>query len=74
LADGYLTVWSDTWARIYIDGKDTKKTTPVNKSRKITLSAGRHRVTLKVGSIEYKFTVNIVPGKLTRLAKFLKDK
>ncbi|MBL4633301.1 MAG: serine/threonine protein kinase, partial [Kofleriaceae bacterium] len=26
---GYLTVWSEPWARIYIDGKDTGKQTPV---------------------------------------------
>lgn len=73
LSAGYLTVWSKPWARIYIDGKDTGKQTPVVRSTKFTLSAGRHEVMLKVGSVAHKFSVKIVPGKFVRLSKFLTE-
>ncbi len=70
--DGYLMVWSKPWARIFIDGKDTGKVTPVVQSAKLVLPPGKHNVTLVVGSIEHKFSVRIAPGKLYRLSKILK--
>jgi len=68
---GYLVPWTRPWARVYIDGKDTGKVTPVAPSAKIKLSPGAHKVTFVVGSKKHVFTVNIKSGEITKLSKIL---
>ncbi len=68
---GYLVPWTRPWARVYIDGKDTGKVTPVATSAKIKLSPGSHQVTFVVGSKKHHFQVIIASGKTTKLSKLL---
>jgi hypothetical protein len=43
---GWLTITSEPWARVVLDGKDTGRTTPA----RLTAPAGRHRVELRAAS------------------------
>ena len=59
---GFLTVTSDPAAKLEIDGADTGKTTPVTR---LSLSAGKHKVTLTSidGKTKRTLGVTIVAGE-----------
>ncbi len=63
---GYLTVSTDPTAKLEVDGVDTGKTTPVTK---ISLAAGKHKVTLTSldGKTKRTLGVTIVAGEEKRL-------
>ena len=63
---GYLTVSTDPAAKLEVDGVDTGKTTPVTK---ISLAAGKHKVTLTSldGKTKRTLGVTIVAGEEKRL-------
>jgi hypothetical protein len=65
---GVLMVGAKPPCRIYVDGRDTRLTTP---QRSIVLSPGKHEVTLvnREFNINQRFTVGIGAGKTTRLIK-----
>jgi uncharacterized cupredoxin-like copper-binding protein len=68
---GYLTAVTRPWARIFVDGKDTGKQTPVTEGGKIKLKPGMHKVTFVSEGKKYNFSVTIEAGKTKRLIKSL---
>ncbi|HLU66587.1 MAG TPA: protein kinase, partial [Kofleriaceae bacterium] len=68
---GTFTAFTKPWARVYIDGKDTGKMTPIAPRSAITLSPGRHKVTFVVDDQKFHFRVTIEPGKRTNMVKVL---
>ncbi len=69
--EGYLIAWTTPWARVWIDGKDTGKTTPIAPRAKIPLSPGKHKVTFVVGTEKFSYPVVIEPGAVKKLRKEL---
>ncbi len=71
--DGYglLIAFTSPWAKVSVDGKDTGKMTPVTKRSAIKLSAGKHKVTFRVGPESWTYSVTIVAGETTKLTKEL---
>jgi len=66
-ATGALRVQSMPPARVFVDGKDTGKTTPMA----MTIAAGKHKITFQVGDSKYTFSVVVEPGQTTSLVKSL---
>lgn len=62
---GTLALASKPSARVFLDGKDTGKTTPLQ----ITASPGRHKVTFMIDGSKYTFSVQVEAGQTTRLVK-----
>jgi hypothetical protein len=69
---GYLTVSSRPWAKVLVDKRDIGKRTPIPSRGRISLSPGKHTVTLvtKDGK-KHNFRVNIVVGETFHLEKVL---
>ena len=58
--------------RMFIDGKDTGKSTPIAPRSKISLKPGKHTVTFVVeGGKKYPFDVEIKAGEDFKLIKTL---
>ncbi len=70
---GYLIANTQPWARVFIDGKDTGKTTPIPPRSRIVLRPGKHVVGFVVANRKYNFNVLIRPGEETRLLEQLGD-
>lgn len=68
---GYLVASTIPWAKVFVDGKDTGRTTPIAPSSKIPLKPGRHKVTFEVDGKKHSFTVIIISGQVTRVIKTL---
>jgi len=68
---GYLVANTIPWAKVFVDGKDTGKTTPVAPRSKIPLKPGRHKITFVVEGKQYDFAITVEAGKITRLIKKL---
>ena len=65
---GYLIANSKPWgARVWVDGKDTKMSTPIAKRRKIALKPGKHKVTFVLDKKKYRYSVVIESGKVASL-------
>jgi hypothetical protein len=43
--DGYLRATTKPYAKVFVDGKDTGRVTPISPRRRIPLKPGRHKVT-----------------------------
>ena len=67
--DGYLVVFSKPTAQVSVDGSDTGMTTPIVARRRLTLSAGKHSVTLTVDGTPHVFAVIIAADQTTTLSK-----
>jgi hypothetical protein len=70
---GFLIANTLPWSRVWIDGKDTGRHTPIAAGAKLSLQPGRHTVTFvtKDGQ-RFDFEVTIEAGKVARLVKKLK--
>jgi hypothetical protein len=68
---GFLVANTQPWAKVYIDGKDTGKTTPIAPRSKIPLKPGKHVVTFVANGKRYNFDVMIKPGEDFRLIRQL---
>lgn len=66
----YLEISSSPPARVFIDGVDSKLTTPI-VGRALTLAPGRHDVTFIVGDRRHKQSVLIRAGTVQKLHKIL---
>ncbi len=71
LDQGSFTAYTKPWARVFIDGKDTGKMTPIAPRSAIPLSPGSHKVVFAVGDQKFPFTVTIRPGEKKNLVKVL---
>ena len=64
---GYLSVTSDPWAHVIIDGKDTGRSTPVVK---MSLPTGKHKIVLKTSdNSTADFDVTVLKGRGVNLNK-----
>jgi hypothetical protein len=71
--NGFLVANTQPWAKVFIDGKDTGKTTPIAPRSKIALKPGKHLVTFVANGKKFNFDVTIKPAEDTRLIKQLAD-
>jgi serine/threonine protein kinase len=71
--NGFLVANTQPWAKVFIDGKDTGKTTPIAPRSKIPLKPGKHVVTFVANGKRFNFDVTIKPAEDTRLIKQLAD-
>jgi serine/threonine protein kinase len=67
---GFLIANTKPWARVIIDGKDTGQWTPIVGKRKLSLSAGSHKITFKTKDGK-TLTVNVTikAGQTTKVIK-----
>lgn len=64
---GYLTINTMPWARVFIDGRDTGRNTPVREMR---LPAGRHTIGLRTNDgVMHAVQVTIGPGERERIVR-----
>jgi hypothetical protein len=68
---GELVCKTSPVARVWIDGQDTGRTTPIESNRSIKLTPGRHIVTFVVSGQMFQFGVTIEAGKTTTLLEIL---
>ena len=68
---GYLIANTVPWARVWIDGKDTGRSTPIAKRSRLELSPGKHKVTFVFGKQKFPYSVTIAPGKTAKLVEDL---
>jgi serine/threonine protein kinase len=68
---GWFMAYTTPWARVYIDGKDTGKMTPIAPRAKIALKPGKHKVTFVVGKQKFHYWIVIEAGKDYKLVKDL---
>ncbi len=68
---GLFTAYTKPWARVWIDGRDTGKMTPIAPRSAIPLSPGSHKVEFVVGDQKFPFSVTIRPGEKKNLVKVL---
>jgi hypothetical protein len=64
-------VSSQPWARVFVDGEDTGRNTPVPPADPLQLDAGKHRITLEVDDKKFTFEVEVKPGEMSKLIKTL---
>ncbi|HEY8429213.1 MAG TPA: serine/threonine-protein kinase, partial [Sandaracinaceae bacterium] len=66
---GLLTVQTLPWARVFVDGRDTGRNTPV---RDLRVPAGRHTIGLRTNDgTMHTVVVTIEPGQTTRIVRQL---
>ena len=68
---GYFMAFTKPWARVYIDGRNTGKSTPIVPRAKIKLRPGKHKITFKANGKSFDFWITIHAGKDTKLIKDL---
>jgi hypothetical protein len=68
---GRLVAATKPWSRVFVDGKDTGRITPIPPSDPLMLSPGLHRVTFEANGKRFVHTVRIRAGGLTKLVKSL---
>ncbi|HNN97052.1 MAG TPA: hypothetical protein PKI03_32510, partial [Pseudomonadota bacterium] len=71
--EGYLIANTHPWAKVFIDNKDSGKTTPIGPRDRIPLKSGRHVVTFVTNDKRVSVEVNIKSGEETKLVKDLND-
>ncbi|HOX46104.1 MAG TPA: serine/threonine-protein kinase [Myxococcota bacterium] len=69
---GYLMANTRPWSKVFVDGADTGRETPIPPDKKLKLSAGKHKVTFETpGGQRYDFEVDIVANETKKLIKKL---
>ncbi|HWM89123.1 MAG TPA: PEGA domain-containing protein [Kofleriaceae bacterium] len=71
-APGSFTAYTQPFARVFIDGKDTGKMTPIAPRSAIPLAPGPHEVTFVVGDQKFNYRINIAPGESKNLIRTLR--
>jgi len=67
---GFLIANTKPWARVIIDGKDTGQWTPIVGKRKLSLSAGNHKITFETKDGKtLTVNVSIKAGETTKVIK-----
>jgi tetratricopeptide (TPR) repeat protein len=70
-AKGYLQVFSQPPAKIFVDGVDTGLTTPI-KGQALALTPGKHKVTFVIDSHLFTFPVQTKSGQTDTMTKDLR--
>ncbi|MFC1655190.1 PEGA domain-containing protein, partial [Myxococcota bacterium] len=67
---GFLIANTKPWARVIIDGQDTGQWTPIVGKKKLSLSAGNHKITFKTKDGKtLSVNVTIKSGQTTKVIK-----
>lgn len=62
-----LVINTIPWARVFVDGRDTGRNTPI---RSLSVSPGRHRIGLRTPDGEmHNITVNVEEGETERVSR-----
>lgn len=72
-ADGFLIANTHPWAKVFIDNKDTGKTTPIGPRDRIPLKPGKHNVTFVTSDKRLSVEVSIRPGEEAKIVRDLND-
>ncbi|HUS33124.1 MAG TPA: hypothetical protein VMZ53_31700 [Kofleriaceae bacterium] len=70
VAQGYLQVFSKPKAKVFVDGVDSGKTTPI-KGKNLALTPGKHKITFLIGDDRFTYPVVIQSGKTETMTKDL---
>ena len=68
---GYLIIASRPSAKVYVDGRNTRRVTPIRPSSPLKLSPGSHRITLVAQGQRFNFSVKVTSRETTRLVRVL---
>ncbi len=68
---GYLIANTVPFAHVFVDGKDTGKSTPIAPRSKLELKPGKHIITFVVGGKKFPNEITIKPGEEFRLIRQL---
>lgn len=71
--EGYLIANTHPWAKIFIDNKDSGKTTPIGPRDRIPLKAGKHIATFVTNDKRLSIEVIIHPGEVAKIVRNLDD-
>jgi len=71
---GSFTAYTQPFARVFIDGKDTGKMTPIAPRSAVRLAPGTHQVTFVVDEQKFDFKISIEPGERLNMIKTLRPK
>ena len=71
--EGYLIANSQPYARVFVDDKDTGKTTPIAPRDRIALKPGKHKVTFVTSGKRLNFDVIIRSGEEYKLVRNLSE-
>ncbi|HNK44713.1 MAG TPA: serine/threonine-protein kinase [Pseudomonadota bacterium] len=71
--EGFLIANSQPYARVFVDDKDTGKTTPIAPRDRIPLKAGKHKVTFVTSGKRVNFDVVIRAGEEYKLVRNLNE-
>jgi hypothetical protein len=69
--NGFLIANTQPWARVFVDGKDTGKMTPIAPRGRLPLNPGKHLVTFVVEGRSFEYEILVKPGEDTRLIRKL---
>ncbi len=72
-SEGYLIANTHPWAKVFIDGKDTGKTTPIGPRDRIPLKPGKHNVTFVTSDKRLSVDVMIRAGEDSKVVRDLND-
>jgi hypothetical protein len=67
----YLIANTTPWARVWIDGRDTGRNTPIAKRSAIVLKPGKHSVWFVVGAQKFKRSIVVSAGETAKLIEDL---
>jgi hypothetical protein len=70
---GYLVANTKPWAKVFIDGKDTGRTTPIAPRDRIPLRPGKHTVTFVANQKKHSFEIVVKPGEEKKIIQDLGD-
>ena len=70
---GWLVANTQPFARVWIDGVDTGRSTPIPARARIPVRAGTHAITFVANEMRYSFEVTVGPGEEVSLTKRLVD-
>jgi serine/threonine protein kinase len=68
---GFLVASSNPRARVYVDGADTGRTTPIPPTNPLSLGPGAHKITFEVNKRRFTFSVVIKTGATAQLIQTL---
>jgi serine/threonine protein kinase len=72
-ADGFLIANTHPWAKVFIDNKDTGKTTPIGPRDRIPVKPGKHTITFVTNDKRLSVEVVIRPGEESKIVRDLND-
>jgi hypothetical protein len=72
-ADGFLIANTHPWAKVFIDNKDSGKTTPIGPRDRIPMKPGKHTVTFVTNDKRLSVEVVIRPGEESKIVRDLNE-